>query len=195
MIKNFIKIALRNIKKHKGYSFINITGLAAGMACCLLITIWVLDELSYDRFHENSQNLYRVEENQDYSGREYHVNVTPYPLAPVLKDEIPEIEEATRYVGAGGKLLRYGDKAFFENSIRAVDPSFLKMYAFPLIQGTIKTALETPYSIVISKEMNEKYFGSEESLGKTISVNNQYDFMVTGVLDTLPHNSILQFNQ
>jgi len=194
MIKNFIKIALRNIKKHKGYSFINITGLAVGMACCLLITIWVLDELSYDKFHENAQNLYRVEENQDYSGREYHVNVTPYPLAPVLKDEVPEIEEATRYVSAGGKLLRYGDKVFFENNIRAVDPSFLKMFAFPLSQGSVNTALESPYSIVISKEMNEKYFGSEDSLGKTISINNEYDFLVTGVLDTLPHNSILQFD-
>ncbi|MCJ7582325.1 MAG: ABC transporter permease, partial [Candidatus Aminicenantes bacterium] len=180
--------------KHKGYSFINITGLAAGMACCLLITIWVLDELSYDRFHENAQNLFRVEENQDYSGREYHVNVTPYPLAPVLKDEVPEIEEATRYVGAGGKLLRYGDKVFFENNIRAVDPSFLKMFAFPLNQGSVDSVLETPYSIVISKEMKEKYFGSEDSLGKTISINNEYDFLVTGVLDTLPHNSILQFD-
>lgn len=194
MIKNFIKIALRNIKKHKGYSFINITGLALGMACCLLIIIWVLDEISYDRFHKDAQNLYRVEENQDYSGREYHVNVTPYPLAPVLKDEVPEIDEATRYVSAGGKLLRYGDKAFFENNIRAVDPSFLKMFAFPLIQGTVVAALESPYSIVISKEMNEKYFGSEDSLGKSILVNNEHEFMVTGVLDTLPHNSILQFD-
>ncbi len=194
MIKNFIKIALRNIKKHKGYSFINITGLAAGMTCCLLITIWVLDELSYDKFHENSQNLYRVEENQDYSGREYHVTVTPYPLAPVLKDEVPEIDEAARYVWAGGKLLRFGDMAFFENNIRAVDPSFLKMFAFPLIQGTVEAALESPYCIVISKEMNEKYFGSEDSLGKSILVNNEHEFMVTGVLDTLPHNSILQFD-
>ena len=194
MIKNFIKIALRNIKKHKGYSFINITGLAVGMTCCLLITIWVLDELSYDRFHENAQNLYRVEENQDYSGREYHVNVTPYPLAPVLKEEVPEIEEVTRYVGAGGKLLRYQDEVYFENNIRAVDPSFLKMFAFPLIQGSEDSALESPYSIVISKEMNEKYFGAEDSLGKTISINNEYDFLVTGVLDTLPHNSILQFD-
>ncbi|MFC2161531.1 ABC transporter permease [Acidobacteriota bacterium] len=194
MIKNFIKIALRNIKKHKGYSFINITGLAAGMACCLLITIWVLDELSYDKFHENPQNLFRVEENQDYSGREYHVNVTPYPLAPVLKDEVPEIEQAARYVSAGGKLLRYGDKVFFENNIRAVDPSFLKMFAFPLTQGTVDAAFESPYSIIISKEMKKKYFGSEDSLGKTISINNEYDFMVTGVLDSLPHNSILQFD-
>ncbi len=194
MIKNFIKIALRNIKKHKGYSFINITGLAIGMACCLLITIWVLDELSYDRFHQNAENLYRVEENQDYSGREYHVNVTPYPLAPALKDEIPEIEEATRYVWAGGKLLRYKDMAFFENNIRSVDPSFLKMFAFPLSHGTMETALDSPYSLVISQEMKKKYFGADDPLGQTITVNNQYEFTVTGVLETLPHNSILQFD-
>ncbi len=116
------------------------------------------------------------------------------PLAPVLKDEIPEIEEAARYVSAGGKLLRYGDKVFFENNIRAVDPSFLEMFAFPLALGTVDAALESPYSIVISKEMNEKYFGSEDSLGKSILVNNEHEFMVTGVLDTLPHNSILQFD-
>jgi putative ABC transport system permease protein len=122
------------------------------------------------------------------------VNVTPYPLAPVLKDEVPEIEEATRYVYAGGRLLRYGDMAFFENNIRAVDPSFLKMFAFPLAQGSAAAALESPHSIVISKEMNEKYFGSENSLGKTISINNEYDFLVTGILDPLPHNSILQFD-
>ena len=194
MIKNFIKIALRNIKKHKGYSFINIAGLAVGMACCLLITIWVLDELSFDRFHDKASNLYRVEENQDYSGREYHVNVTPYPLGPALKAEIPEIEEATRYVWAGGKLLRYKDMAFFENNIRAVDPSFLDMFAFPLVQGSKETALESPYSIVISEEMKKKYFGSDDPLDQTININNEYDFIVTGVLDTLPHNSILQFD-
>ena len=88
MFKNYLKIVLRSIKRHKGYSLINISGLGIGMACCLLITIWVLDELSYDKFHENAAMLYRVEENQHYTGKEYHVNVTPHPLAPVLKDEI-----------------------------------------------------------------------------------------------------------
>ena len=134
MFKSYLKIVLRNIKRHKGYSLINITGLALGIACCLLITIWVLDELSYDKFHENAASLYRVEENQHYSGRLFHVTVTPYPLAPALKEEIPEIIDATRYVWAGGLLFRYEDKVFFEDNIRAVDPSFFQIFTFPLLQ-------------------------------------------------------------
>jgi len=194
MLKNYLKIALRNIKRHKGYSFINITGLAIGMACCLLITIWVLDELSYDKFHENAANLYRVEENQDYSGRQFHVNVTPHPLAPALKDEIPEIIDATRYVWAGGLLFRYGDKVFFEDDIRAVDPSFLQMFTFPLLRGDKNVALNSPYSLVLSEDIAEKYFGEEDPLGQIISINNQYDFTVTGIIENIPHNSILQFD-
>jgi predicted permease len=194
MLKNYLKIALRNIKRHKGYSLINITGLALGMACCLLITIWVLDELSFDKFHENAASLYRVEENQHYTGRMFHVNVTPYPLAPALKEEIPEIIDATRYVWAGGLLFRHGDKAFFEDDIRAVDPSFFQMFTFPLLKGDKNTALDSPYSLVLSEEIAEKYFGEEDPLGKVISVNNQYDFTVTGVMKNVPHNSYLQFD-
>lgn len=102
MFKNHLKIAFRNLIRHKGYSSINITGLALGMACCLLITLWVLDELSYDRFHENADNLYRVEQDQDYSGDVYHVNVTPHPMGPALKDEIPEVADMVRYVSTSG---------------------------------------------------------------------------------------------
>jgi len=194
MLKNYLKIVLRNIKRHKGYSFINITGLALGMACCLLITIWVLDELSYDKFHENAASLYRVEENQDYSGRQFHVNVTPYPLAPALKDEIPEIIDASRYVWAGGLLFRYGDKVFFEDDIRAVDPSFFQMFTFPLLKGDENVALNSPYSLILSEDIAEKYFGEEDPLGQMISINNQYAFTVTGIMKNVPHNSYLQFD-
>ena len=194
MLKNYLKITLRNIFKHKGYAFINIAGLAIGMACCLLISIWVLDELSYDKFHENAPNLYRVEENQHYSGRVYHVNVTPYPLGPALKDEIAGIQDAARVVWAGGHLLRYGDKTFFESDIRGVDPSFLHMFTFPLISGDSETALDAPFSLVICEEMADKYFSGQDPLGKVVSVNNQYEFTVTGVLKNVPHNSYLQFD-
>lgn len=194
MIKNYLKIAFRNIKRHKGYSFINITGLAIGMACCLLISIWILDELSYDKFHENADTLYRVEENQHYSGRVFHVNVTPYPLAPALKEEIPEIIDAARYVRAGGMLFRYGDKVFFEDDVRAVDPSFLQMFTFPLLKGEKASALDSPYCLVISEDIAKKYFGDENPLGKVISINNQYEFTVKGVMRNVPHNSYLQFD-
>jgi ABC-type antimicrobial peptide transport system permease subunit len=194
MIKNYIKVTLRNIFKHKGYALINIAGLAIGMACCLLISIWVLDELSYDRFHANASELYRVEENQHYSGRIYHVTVTPYPLAPALKEEIAGIKDAARVVWAGGHLFRYGEKAFFESDIRGVDPSFLRMFSFPLLKGDRAAALDSPYSMVITEKIAEKYFSGEDPLGKVISLNNQYEFTVTGVLKKIPHNSSLQFD-
>lgn len=193
MVKNYLKIILRNIRKHKGYSFINITGLAIGMACCLLISIWVLDELSYDRFHANAPVLYRVEENQQYSGRMFHVRVTPHPLAPALVEEIPEIIDATRYVWSGGLLLRYGEKAFFEYNIRAVDPSFFQMFTFPMIKGDKNRALDSPYSLIINEDIAEKYFGKEDPLGKVITINNTHEFTVNGVIENVPHNSTLQF--
>lgn len=194
MLKNYLKVILRNIRKHKGYSFINITGLAIGMACCLLISIWVLDELSYDRFHTNASLLYRVEEDQQYSGRVFHVTVTPHPLGPALVEEIPEIVDATRYVWSGGLLFRYGEKAFFEYSIRAVDPSFFQMFSFPFIKGDKNQALESAHSIVISEDIAEKYFGEKDPLGKVITVNNTHEFTVDGVIKNVPHNSIFQFD-
>ena len=194
MLKNYLKIALRNIRKHPGYSVINIAGLAIGLACCLFILIWVLDELSYDKFHENSPYLYRVEENQYYSGRVYHVTVTPYPLAPALKQDFPEIIEATQYVGVGGQLLRYGEKAFFETGIKAVAPAFFRMFTFPFVKGDSASALDDPFSLVISEEIAEKYFGEEDPIGKAFSINNRYDMKVTGVMKDVPHNSYLQFN-
>lgn len=126
MFKNHIKISLRNLLRFKGYSFINIFGLALGIASCILILTAVLDELSYDKFHENSADLYRVVENQQYTDYLYKVAVTPYPLGPALKEDIPEIIDATRYTYTGGMLLRYEEKAFFEGGIVAMDNSFFQ---------------------------------------------------------------------
>lgn len=194
MIKNYLKIAFRNIRRHKGFSFINIAGLAIGLACCLLITIWVLDELSYDKFHENAANLYRVEEDQHYSGRTFYVYVTPYPLGPALKAEIPEIMDATRVVWTGGVLFKYADNTYFEDYGRAVDPSFLKMFTYPLIKGDKNTALDSPFSLVITENLADKYFGQDDPIGKVVTVNNKYEFTVTGILENIPHNSYLQFD-
>lgn len=194
MIRNYIKITLRNIFKHKGYSFINIAGLAAGMACCLLIAIWVLDELSYDKFHQNISSLYRVEENQHYSGRQFHVNVTPYPLSPALKEEIAEIANSSRFVWAGSHLLRYGENAFYENNVRAVDPSFFQMFSFPVLTGDETTLLDSPYSLVITEDIASKYFGDVDPMGRVIVFDNQHEFTVTGVVRNVPHNSTIQFD-
>jgi len=194
MFRNYLKVTFRNILKHKGYSFINIAGLAIGLTCCLLITLWVLDELSYDKFHEKAPYLYRVEENQDYSGRNYHVNVTPYPLGAALKEEVAEIKDAVRVVYPGSVLMRYGGKVFFESNARAVDPSFFHMFTFPLLSGDKNTVLNAPNSLVINEDIAEKYFGQENPIGRIITINNQHEFTVTGVMQNFPHNSILQYD-
>lgn len=193
MLKNYLKIGGRFLIRHKGYSFINIAGLAVGMAACLLISLWVLDELSFDRFHEHADVLYRVEFYQDYSGKMFHVNVSPHPLAPVLKAEIPEIEDATRITFMGEMLFRHGDNKFFEDSIFAVDPVFFHMFTFPLAAGDVQTVLNDPFSVVVSENIAKKYFGNEHPLGKVFTVNNKYDFTVTGVMKNVPANSSLQF--
>jgi putative ABC transport system permease protein len=194
MLRNYLKVVFRNIRRHAGYSFINIVGLALGMACCLMIAMWVADELSFDRFHEKAADLYRVEEDQSYSGRVYHVTVTPHPLAPALKQEIPEIVEATRVVWYNGQLFRFGDKAFFEDNVRAADPAFLKIFSFPLTQGDPAGALADPYSVLLTEQTARKYFGSESPVGKTLNVNNDFDLKVTGVLKNFPANSSLRFD-
>jgi hypothetical protein len=194
MLRNYIKVVFRSIRRQAGYSLINVAGLAIGMACCLLIAAWVFDELSYDRFHKNAPNLYRVEENQFYSGRVYHVTVTPYPLAPVLKEEIPEVIEATRLVYAGGQLFRHGEKSFYENLVLAVDPSFLRMFSFPMLKGDAATALSDPSSVVLTEETARKYFGDDEPLGQVISVNNALELKVTGIARSVPLSSTIRFD-
>ncbi|MGA2624186.1 MAG: ABC transporter permease [Bacteroidota bacterium] len=189
MFRNYLKIALRNILRHKGYSFINIAGLAVGMACCIFLLLWVQDELSFDRFHAKADSLYRLEQDQKGPEGSFHVVVTPCPVAPALKSDIPEIVNSARYVNLGTMLLRYGDKAFFENGLRAVDPSFLEMFSFPLIKGDPRAALGQPHSIVISEDIAKKYFGSEDPLGKSFVVNTRYPFSVTGVMKNVPKNS------
>ena len=129
MFKNYIKIALRNIKKHKGYSFINIAGLAIGMACCILILLWVQDEVSYDRFHENHKQLYRLI--LKHEGKWF--TASPWALAPILKEEYEEVTLCTRFAQRSF-VAAYGERSFYE-SVAFVDPDFFEMFTFPLIGG------------------------------------------------------------
>ena len=136
MIKNFFKIAIRNILRHKGFTFINVTGLAVGLAASLLILLWVQDEFSFEKFNDNAESIYRVEEDQFYSGARYHVTVTPVPAGPVWKEKIPEIKDQVRInLWLPRVLFKYEDKVFFESSIAAVDSSLLNIFTFPLSMG------------------------------------------------------------
>jgi len=192
MIKNYLKIALRNIRRHKGYSFINIAGLAIGMACCILILLWVQDELKYDRFHENASDIYRVIQDINFTDHSTTWAITQGPLGPSLEKDFPEIIHATRITWRGFRLT-YNEK-IFDESVGMADGAIFEMFTFPLIEGDPATALSEPRSIVLTEETAEKYFGDENPIGKTIKADNQYDFLVTGVMKNVPHNSHLQFD-
>lgn len=194
MFKNYMKIALRNIKRHKGYSFINIFGLAAGIACCILIFLWVQDEFSYDKFHDNGDNLYLVGTHQRLGSSTATTSGTPPALGPAFKEEYPEIVNSARFCnGPHALIFAYGAKRFREQT-EAVDSSLLEMFTFPLIQGNPESALKEPYSLVMTERMAQKYFNSDDALGKIIRVENKYDFKVTGVLKNLPQNSLLRYD-
>lgn len=194
MIKNYFLIAIRNILRYKGFSIINILGLSIGIAATLLILLWVQDELSFDKFHKHADHLYQVEEDQYYSGEVYHVTVTPYPSGPVWKEEIPEIENACRYQWSFGMLFNYGEIAFYEDNCLAVDSTFFSMFSFPLIKGDPNRLLREPFTAVLTDETAAKYFGDEDPIGKSLNVNNQYEFTVTGIIKDPPGNSTLQFD-
>jgi len=192
VLKNYLKIALRNIKRHKGYSFINIVGLAIGMACCILILLWVQDELSYDRFHENADDIYRVIQDINFTDHSTTWTITQGPLGPSLKENFPEIINATRITGRGLRLTY--KKKNFDEDVGMADCSIFEMFTFPLVKGDPSTALSDPFSMVMTEEMAKKYFGDEDPIGKTIKADNQWDFQVTGVLKKVPRNSHLQFD-
>jgi hypothetical protein len=194
LFRNYLKVTLRSIGRHKGFSFINIFGLALGLTCTLFISLWVLDELGFDRFHADVERLFRIESDEEYSGYTMHTFITPPPLAPVLPGEVPEVAAATRFTRFGGMQLRYQDHSFFEPHIRATDTSFFRMFSFPLLKGDPDTALRDPFSIVISRRMAEKYFGDEDPLGQVVQADNRFDLKVTGVIQDPPANSTLQYD-
>jgi hypothetical protein len=159
MFKNYLKVALRNIWRNKVFSFINVFGLALGLACSLLILLWVQDELRYDRFHANGNRLYRVLANVHWADLNTF-ETTPGPLAELLKDEVPEIEYATKMTGwdlAG--IFQVGNTAGKEKRGRFASPDLFRMFSFPLVEGNPATALGSPNSVVISQSLARKYFG------------------------------------
>lgn len=193
MILNYIKLSFRKFTRQKFYSLLNIFGLATGMATVILIMLYVVDELSYDRFHRHAQVLYRVVENQHYSGQPvFPVAVTPGPLAESLKADFPEIEMATR-VHSGWNAFQYVEARFDGRGIYA-DPQFIQMFDFPFVAGDTATALDEINSVVITEEFARKLFGEDDALGTTVKVNREREVVVTGVLKNIPKNSHLQFD-
>ncbi|MFT4154452.1 ABC transporter permease [Parafilimonas sp.] len=196
MIKNYFKTAWRNLWKRKAYSIINITGLAIGMAACIVIMVFVLYERSFDNFH--AKNIYRLNEVQKFEGMvsSQKVALSMFPMGPTLKNEFPEIQNFTRVSWRTKMQMRNGDKRVYLNQGLMVDSTFLQMFDFKLLEGNRQTVLQKPNSAIITKATAEKLFGSENVIGKTITYygGDTINLMVTGVLDNVPQNSQIQFD-
>ena len=195
MLRNYFKIALRNLMRHKGYAFINIAGLAVGLACCLLIGLFVRSELSYDRFHEKADRLYRAWVDEREEGERFFNTITPIPLGPTLERTFPDVQEAVRLY-AYADLVRRGERQFTER-IHLADSAFFDVFTFPLIRGDPQAALDQPNSVVLTEPIARKYFGDEDPVGQTLAVRvggEVQDLTVTGVAEAPPEASSIQFD-
>ena len=194
MIKNYSRIAFRNIQRHKGYSFINIAGLALGIACCILIIAWVKDEMATDKFHAKLDSLYLVRTIQHY-GSEVTRGAGSVPaLAPALKAEYPQVINAARISnGQSEHLLEHGDKQFKER-IQLADPEIFQLFTFPFVHGNLEDVFSDPYVTVLSERAAYKIFGDENPVGKILMLNKKEEFRVVGVMQDIPHNSTIQFD-
>ncbi len=195
MFINYLTVALRNLLRYKGYSAINVLGLAIGIACCVLIMLYVQDELSYDQHHEKNDRIYRLAESAVVAGRSIEAAVTPPPWAPVLAEDYPEIEQITRIKPPNSRwLIRYQANRFYEKNFVFADSSVFDIFTIPLVQGNARSALAEPHTVVLSESMVDKYFGDDNPIGKVITGDDLYKFTITGVMRDLPKNSHFHFD-
>jgi putative ABC transport system permease protein len=194
MFKNYLKVGFRNIVKQKVYSFITVAGLVVGITCCLLIVLYVKQELSYDNFFPNADKIYRIGHEVIRPQRTSISVSTPTPVAPALFEEYPEIEHITRIYFDSHVLFEYGTKRIYEENVIYADPDFFAVFPFKFIKGYPSHSLDTPQSMVITASMAKKYFGDEDPVGKVFRVNKQYNFMVSGVVEDVPLNSHYHFD-
>jgi ABC-type antimicrobial peptide transport system permease subunit len=192
MFKSYLKVAFRNLWKNKGFSFINIAGLAIGMASAILILLWMQNEISYDDFHEKRDRIYEVWKRAVFSGALHCWSTTPKVLAAAMQKDLPEVEHALRVDWTGAHLFSVGDKRLMIRG-NAVDSIFLQVFTFPMTEGDPKSALMDPYSIVVTKSLAKTLFGKEDAMGKIVRLDNKDNYHVTGVIEDLPNNTRFEF--
>ncbi|MDN3655923.1 ABC transporter permease [Ferruginibacter paludis] len=197
MLKNYFKIAWRNLVKNKAFSVINITGLASGLACFILIALYVADELSYDRFNEKANRIYRVNTDIVFGGTNLHMATTCDPMGATLKRDYPQVEEYVRFYNSNGsKLVKKGNEFINENNVVHADSTLFDVFTLPAVGGNTKTALNEPNTVVINASTAMKYFGTTDAVGKTIETNenNSTLYKVTAVIKDIPHNAHFNFD-
>jgi len=193
MFRNYLKTSIRNLWKNRGYSFLNIAGLAIGIACAALIFLWVEDELTFNHYFSNRDNLYNVKDQQTYDGTTFTFDATPGPMAAAMKQEIPGIKNTARCTWGNQLLFSYGDKAIYDQG-NYVDAPFLSMFQLQFIKGSPSKAFTQLNSLVVNETMANKFFGTADVLGKTLKVNNKEDYVITGVIKDLPKNVSFKFD-
>jgi putative ABC transport system permease protein len=197
MLRNYLKIAWRNLVKNKAYSVINITGLAIGLACFLLIALYVMDELSYDKFYPNADRIYRINSDIKFGGADLHMPVTSDMMGELLKKDYPQVEQYTRiYTFTGDKLVKKGNDYIDEENVAHVDSTFFSIFQLPVIEGDIKHALVEPNTVVINETTAKKYFGTTHVLGKTIEIKDDKTpfYKITAVVKDIPKNAHFHFD-
>lgn len=195
MFKYFLLQTIRNLRKNAGYLIINLGGLAIGLTCFLFITLYVLHEFSYDRFHDNYQNIYRVKVVGRMAGGELNQAITAAPMAKAMSNDYPEVQHITRVTGMGAWLIGRGDRKFNEDGVLFADSSFLDVFSFRMIRGDPSSALVRPRSMVLTEEFAAKYFGTEDPIGKQLTVESDTVlYTVTGVMQNVPDNSHIKFD-
>jgi len=194
MFRNNFQIAIRIFFRQKGYSFINVFGLAVGLAACIFILLWVQDELSYDKFHTHAERIYLVGLDARLGNQEFKAGATPPPMAYALMDEFTGIDKATRFYNTPRRVIKYGDKIFTEREFYYADSTFFDIFSFDMLHGDRQSALDEPNSIVIARGMKEKYFGNDDPMGEVLRVGNDQDYRITGVCEDPPFNSHICFD-
>ncbi len=197
MFRNYLKTAYRNLVKNKGYSAINIFGLAAGLASCLLILLYVFDEFSYDQYNEKIEQIYRVDADIKFGGNQNITAITPDPLGPALKSEYPQVKQFVRFRTHGGKLVKKGEQNILEDRVILTDSTLFDVFTLPMLSGDPKTALVNPNSVVITESMAKKYFpGTDYNLivGQPLTMDNTELYKVTGVIKDVPKASHFHYD-
>jgi len=196
VFKNYLKIALRNLIRQKAYSFINIAGLAIGLACFIIIMFYIRYEFSYESHHKNADRIYRVNIIQQHPGGEYKLSHSMVPLGKALAEELPEVNDFARLLNPGRILVKYQDKIFYEDNNVITDPGIFDLYTIPVVSGQMESALSEKFSIVITESIAEKYFGEQNPIGQTLLINNLIDneisLAVTAVVKDFPKNTHIE---